>query len=447
MKRVVIFLLFISCIYCKSTAQPVKYVVLISIDGLRPDFYLDDNWATPNLHELVKSGMYSDGINSVYPSLTYPAHTTIVTGALPAKHGIYSNERFGPGEVPARWYWEASLIKTPTLWDAIHKAGLTCAAISWPVTSGAPIDHNVPEIWSLDKKIDKVTPIREATTPKGFFEEIEQYATGRLTDNDVDNAFLSMDENTGRIASYTIKKYKPNLIAIHFVCADHFQHTEGRNGPMVKKAVAAIDREIEKITEALTVAGIKDSTAIIVTGDHGFCDIHTSLAPNVWLAQNGLIRKINGKPEWTAWFHTSGPFALLHLKHREDVSVGKQVRQILNDLPESQRKMFRIIGRSELDKMGADPDAVLALDPLPGITMNNAFDGPEIKTVHGGAHGYFPDFKQIQTGFIAYGTAFNKGELPNPMGIEDVSPIIATLLHLDFKSPDGKLPDGLLIHK
>ncbi len=444
MKRIVWLLVFMICFANISMAQHAKYVVLISIDGFRPDFYKESSWATPNLQQMKNNGVYADGVNSVFPSVTYPSHTTMITGTFPARHGIYCNEPFEPEETTGRWNWNADLIKSPTLWGAIHKAGLTSAAVSWPVTVGAPIDYNVPEIWTLGKPIDNVTPRRDNTTPKGLFEEIEKNATGKLVSDDFNSDYLTMDENIARIGAYIIKTYKPNFTAIHFVCVDHFEHSEGRDGAMVRRAVEQADCGVGKIIEALKVAGILDSTAIIVTGDHGFVDIHTALSPNVWLAQNGLISNVKGKRVWKAIFQTSGASAFLRLADNSDKKTLDSVKNILDRLPNATKKMFRMINKEELEKAGADPNACLALSPIPGISMNGSTDGADIKSAHGGTHGYFPDFKEIQTGFIGYGPAFSKGEVIPVMGLEDIAPIVSELLQLDFKATDGVLYPGIL---
>lgn len=443
MKRIASFFL---CFFLATfaVAQPVKYIVLISIDGFRPDFYKDASWPTPNLQQLKTSGVYADGVRGVFPSVTYPSHTTIITGAMPAKHGIYYNEPFEPAGQTGRWYWEANLIKTPTLWDALHQAGLTSAAVSWPVTVGAPISYNVPEIWPLEKNGDKAAAIQMRTTPASLYSELEQNATGKLTSNDFNSDYLTMDENIARIGAYIIRTYKPNLTAIHFVCVDHYEHEEGRDGPMVRRAIESADRGVGKILEALQMAGIADSSAIIITGDHGFVDIHTAIAPNVWLAQNGLMTMKDGKREYKAIFHTSGASAFLHLSNKDDKKTLDAVKRIIEQLPSSQKKLFRIVDKAELEKIGADPDAALALTPIQGISFSSATEGSDLKPVHGGTHGYFPDFKEIQTGFIGSGTMFNKGEVVPLMGLEDISPIIAELMHLDFKAPDGVLYPGIL---
>lgn len=441
MKRRFTICLLLVLFSCTLWAQKAKYVVLVSIDGFRPDFYMDSSWAQPNLQQLKNGGLYAQGVRGVFPTVTYPSHTTIITGAMPARHGVYYNILFEPSlATPANWYWQYKLIKTRTLWDAVHKAGLTSAALSWPVTVGAPIDYNIPEVWSPDKNTSRVTAIRNNSNPPDLLNEIEMNATGKLTEDDMNSKYLRIDENTGRMASYIIRTYKPNFLAIHFVCVDHYQHEEGRNGLNVHKALASADRAIGDILEALQIAGIKDSTAIIITGDHGFADATQSLSPNVWLAENGLL----GKDSWKAKFHVTGGSAFLHLKNPQDKKTLAQVQKILKELPIQYQSLYRIVSRDEMNKIGAAPDAALAISPVEGIAMSGASSGQALKPFKGGTHGYYPEYKNLQTGFIAYGPVFNKGLVIQEMGLEDITPIIADILQLDFKAKDGVLQEGVV---
>src|SRR3954464_49233 len=115
------------------------HVVMVSIDALRPEFYLDESWPAPTLQQLAFEGVRADAVRTVFPALTYPAHTTLVTGALPAAHGIFHNRPFDPAGRSEAWAWEASRIRVPALWDAVRAAGGTTASVGWPVTVGAPI--------------------------------------------------------------------------------------------------------------------------------------------------------------------------------------------------------------------------------------------------------------------------------------------------------------------
>lgn len=441
MKILATTLLLSTLVLFNCLGQAAKHVILISIDGFRPEFYQDPSWATPNLRKLVAAGVSANGVRGVFPSVTYPSHTTILTGAMPAKHGIYYNAPFEPQGQTGRWYWETNLIKTETLWDAVRKAGLKSASVAWPVSVGAPVDFNIPEVWSLDKQVDRLAPIREMATPAGLFEEIEQYATGKLEPDDLNSDYMSTDENGSRMAAYLIKKHKPNLLTLHLYCVDHAAHAEGRTGEHVSAAVATADRAIGTILEAIEKAGIKDQTAIIVTGDHGFVNIHTNVAPNVWLARQGLIKS---DTDWKARFHTSGASAFLMLKDKNDKKALAQVKSLLQSLPESQKKLFRVVERAELDKIGADPSAALALAPIQGVSMAVATEGEPLRAAKGGTHGYFPDFDEIQTGFIGAGAGFNKNVVVPLMGLEDIAPVVSELLGLPFKAPDGVLYPGLL---
>ncbi|HEY3883757.1 MAG TPA: alkaline phosphatase family protein, partial [Vicinamibacterales bacterium] len=106
-------------------AAATDHVVLVSIDGLRPHIYRDDRWPAPALHQLVRHGAVALAVRSVFPALTFPAHVTLVTGALPARHGVVYNEPFEPASPSGRWIWNASAIRVPTLWDAVRTRGGT----------------------------------------------------------------------------------------------------------------------------------------------------------------------------------------------------------------------------------------------------------------------------------------------------------------------------------
>jgi predicted AlkP superfamily pyrophosphatase or phosphodiesterase len=203
----IIFSLF--CFSLPAQVPPARYVILISVDGFRPEFYKDPQWSMPTLHQMAQSGVYADGVRSVFPSVTYPSHTTMLTGALPSRHGIYYNSPFSREGENGKWYWETGLIKVPTIWDAARKAGLTTASIHWPVSLGAPVDYNIPEVWATDKNVERTLPMRQQATPKGLMEEMEQKATGKLTSNDLNSDFLVLDQNIARMASYLIGTYKP----------------------------------------------------------------------------------------------------------------------------------------------------------------------------------------------------------------------------------------------
>src|SRR5580704_1242300 len=134
------------------TQEPAPpLLVMISVDGMRPDYITqaDAHRAkVPNLERFLKEGTYAEGVVGIVPTVTYPSHTTLVTGVWPAKHGIFANTTFDPLQQNNQgWYWYTEDIHVPTLWDAAAAAGRTTASLQWPVTVGAHITWNIPEFW------------------------------------------------------------------------------------------------------------------------------------------------------------------------------------------------------------------------------------------------------------------------------------------------------------
>ncbi len=424
-----------------------QHVVLVSIDGLRPEFYLDDRYPLPTLRILKEQGAHAKAVRGVYPTVTYPSHTTMVTGATPAQHGIYYNEVFNRKEDSRRWFWESSRIKLPTLWDAAMAKGLTTATVWWPATVGANVTWNIPEVWSISKDTTSLEKMRFHQNPEGLIEEIERAATGLWTDERVTWEYFEREEIATGAAAYILETYRPNLLLAHIVVADHFQHEQGREGEKVMEALVMVDHGLNRLVRAAERAGIADRTTFVITGDHGFVDIHTILAPNVWLADNGLIKVQDGKrgSDWTAVFHIAGASAFLHTQKPNDMKAVGKVRRILDSLPSEYRKLFRILDRGELAAAGADPRVSLALDPVPGVYLTGDPKGEALR--HGrsrGAHGYFPDLPAIHTGFIAAGPGIRKGTVVPKMSLTDIAPLVAFLLDLDFEAPAGTLYPGLL---
>lgn len=437
MKHLYILVCF-ALLYFAANSQQAKHVVLISIDGFRPDFYLNKSWPAPNLQKLKEEGVYAKGVRSVFPSVTYPSHTTIVTGAYPARHGVYYNAPRGGKK--GQWYWEESYIKVPTLWDAVQQAGLTSGAVMWPVTVGAPINYNFPvRRADNDETANQLEITLPLVTPKGLISEIEQ-ETGTLSEKDF-NTKNQIDVTIGKMGAYILKMYKPNLMALHFVTVDHAEHAHGREGDDVRKAVALVDSMIGVVIKTIKDAGLEKSTAIIIAGDHGFVNTTHTFSPNVLLEQNGLFLKNGG----VASFHGVGGSAFLYLKNKNDQQTVKKVKAILNALPDEQ-KVFRIVDRAELDKIGANPEVALALAMKKGYVVSGDAKGSLIRARKngGGNHGYFPDFDEINTGFIAIGSGIGQHHQIELMGIKDIAPLISKLLNLSFQAPDGVLVPGIL---
>jgi arylsulfatase A-like enzyme len=399
-----------------------KHVVLVSIDGLRPEMYQDRLWPAPHLQKLMDEGVYAEGMKSVFPSYTYPSHVAMLTGAMPARSGIYYNAKQGSQD----WNWFTSDIKVPTIWQVLKQNGLTTAAIQWPVSVSNDITWNIPEIWDSKNPRDRITATRKYATPD-LIEEIELNATGKLDSTNMNEAFAGLDNNAGRMAAYIFTTYKPNLLAVHFAGVDGKQHEHGRGHPEVIAAVQNVDHAIGVILEAIERSGLKETTSILIVGDHGFIDNKFILCPNNWIEN------------FQAYFHPAGGSAFLYANPL-------LADLVITAIPKRYKKYFRVIRRKELDQMGVDSSVVLALAAKRGIVFSGN-KGEQLTAIEGGHHGYNPNLKEMHTGFIAAGAEINKGRVIDELCVTDIAPLIAALLGISFEAPDGKLVPGILKNK
>jgi len=89
----------------------------------------------------------------------------LLTGAAPARHGVGNNLTFDPSSInQVGWDWCAEDIKAPALWQAARQAGLATANVHWPVSVGAPADHNLPQVWRTGHEDDRKL-MRALATP------------------------------------------------------------------------------------------------------------------------------------------------------------------------------------------------------------------------------------------------------------------------------------------
>jgi len=419
-----------------AISQPATHVVLISIDGLHPDMYLDSSWPAPNLRQLMKEGTYADHMLSVFPAYTYPAHTAMLTGALPARSKIVLNQ---PKGSKGEWNWFARYIQVPTLWQVLRKAGLTTAAIEWPVSVDTNITYDIPEIWDIKHPEDRITETRRYATPR-LVEEIEKEATGKLDSANMSEEYFSMDDNSARMASYIFATYRPAFLAVHFAEVDGMEHAYGRDADSVRLAVEAADRAVGVPLEAVRRSAVADRTAVIIVGDHGFSTSHNVFRPNM------LIKDVPAR------FIAAGGSAFLYLleatSKTDTLGTIKAVTAALDGLPSDKRKLFRIIGRSELGQMGADSSALLALSAVPGVVFGGSISANAVfEAAHGGHHGYDPRDPLMYTGFIAAGAGILQGGHIKELCVTDIAPLVARLLGVAFICPDGKIVPGILTNE
>jgi predicted AlkP superfamily pyrophosphatase or phosphodiesterase len=441
MKRLALALLaLVAAVACASVAPPAttgRHLVLVSLDALRPEFYLDPSFDAPTMRALAAEGSHARAAESVFPTLTYPSHSTIATGVRPARHGIAFNVLFHPDGERGRWYEEAADLRAPPLWAWARAAGLTTAAVSWPVTLGAPIDWLVAERDYYARK-DPLPQLIAASTP-GIFERV-----GVTPDPAMFRDVVRWDAFLTATAAGIIKAARPNLVLLHLVEADLVQHQGGRDAAGVKPAVARLDRHLATLRQAVAAAGIAGRTTIIVTGDHGFQDVTDYVYPNHILTRAGL-RACPRAAGWKATVHVGGGSGAVFVDPPGDAAT---ITRVAVALRRAAADRYTVLTRSELDALGAMPDAALALEAAPGWALGTSCDRGLTEAARGGTvvgtHGFLPSRASMATGFIAEGAGIRRGVVLERIQLVDIAPTAARLLGLTPPAVEGRVLEEIL---
>ncbi len=438
MKRFIVIFVWI---LCTSTRGADRHLVLVSIDGLSPYFYLDPErygLKIPHLRSLVRSGVAAEGMRGVYPSVTYPSHATLVTGVRPAKHGVLTNWR-----TDGSWYLHSSDIRTETLWDVARASDLSTAIVTWPSSYGAAVDYLIPENLTTTEG-NVLALIREGATP-GLFEEMEPTIGpfGPLLPFEDLEAGVPLDTMTADCAAEIILRKKPNLMALHFLDLDHRRHSFGPLSEEAIRSLEFIDRQLGKIIQAVDQAEIRDKTTFVIVSDHGQVAVHTAINLEA-------IRKVLLANASSLRFSLSGGSAAVYLT---DALFQDQVVQSLHRYMKGRLDgIVSIVDRSELDRLGAYPDALLALEAADGYMFANDATSSQIlvPTSWRGTHGYLPSKTNLLAAFIASGPGIDlaqRGRVIPVVRMLDVAPTIAALLNFELPQAEGFPIVGILVHE
>jgi predicted AlkP superfamily pyrophosphatase or phosphodiesterase len=434
-------LLFFAVVWpAAAQEKPAPLLVVISVDGLRPDYITaaDVHGArVPNLRKFLREGTFAEGVTGVIPTVTYPSHTTLVTGVWPAKHGILANTTFDPLQKNHEgWYWYAEDIRVPTLWDAATAAGRTTASIQWPVTVGAKINWNIPEVWRAGTTEDAKL-LRAVATP-GLLAEakaaIGEYRGGI-------DATPESDEMRGKYAVWILENKRPGLLTLHLIALDHVEH---ETEPFSPKAIAVLERldaVIGKVWEAAerTAPG---NAFVAVVSDHGFTKYDQQL--NLFAA----FRKANlfsvddkGKiSDWRAVPWETGGSAAIVLKDPKNALTLATVRALLAKLAaDPANGIDRVLEGQELHRKGGYPNASFFVGLKPGWRTGSALNGPVVSSLKvGGTHGQLPDLPDLRAAFFLVGPGVPAEKNLGLIDMRDIAPTLAKAAGLALPSADGK---------
>ncbi len=406
----------------------MERVVIVSIDGMRPS----DCVKLPTLSALAQAGAFAappEGVLSVFPSVTYPAHTSMVTGVQPGRHGITTNsapDNSLDGKANQGWRWFREDVRVPTIYDVALDAGLRTVLLQWPVTVGARATAVIPEFW-LSQSTDDVKVLHLVSTP-GVFQRIEAHRPGFTQRYQPDNL---ADETIMDAAITLLAEISPNLMLVHIADVDSAQHEFGPDSPEAGMALRQADALVARLLVALRSDPDWPRTVLMVVSDHGFAPVTQQVAPYAYLKARDLHERV--------WINGDAGGTYFHLYEPKDSEAAEQTRALFLELVgQPNSGIGAVLDRADIARLGGDSEAFLAIEAATGYYATRAHSSDAV-TASGvrGMHGYQPDRLDMRATLLVYGPQVASSVLKGARLI-DIAPTVGDLLGLPFPGVQGR---------
>lgn len=421
-------------------------VLMISIDGLKPEYVTEADakgLRIPFLRAMLRDGTYAEGVTGVWPTVTYPSHTTLLTGISPAEHGIYNNMEFDPLQsYLGAWYWFAPEIRVPTLWQAAHQAGLRTASVGWPVSVGAAgVDWLIPEYWRATGPTETLNPserelLAAISRPDGLIEQLQPAAGPYMMGDDCS---IGGDEIKTRYSVEILRRQKPEFMTIHLSALDETEHEHGPFSAEANRDLEAIDGMVSRL--AATALANDPATVVTVVSDHGFVALTHSVNFYIPFLQAGLIQATiePGKTpvihSWKAQPWLAGGMAAILLRDANDHQTEQQVSELLQKLAADKNSgIVKILDREAIKATGGFPNAAFLVVLQPGYLTGSATSGSFVNAIpdeHGG-HGFSPEFPDMRASFFISGAGIAHHRDLGVIDMRQIAPTAAKILKVQL---------------
>jgi predicted AlkP superfamily pyrophosphatase or phosphodiesterase len=421
--------------------------IVVSIDGLAGFYWSDPRARMPVLRRLAERGVVCSRMEAVFPSTTWPTHVSLVTGVRPVRHGVAGNHilnrRTGRAEdLTGDPIHDASaLLRVPTIYDRAHDAGRTTAAIDWPATRrAASLDWSLP--FFKDQRVFA------SETPRHVWAELG--ALGYPMDRQGEWAQLPKrflkDAMVADVAAHVIARHAPDLLLMHFLSTDSFQHLYGPRSPEAYWAIEYVDAQVGRVLASLPPGAMDRDTAVFVVSDHGFLSAARSIRPNVRLRQLGLLR-------------TDGDGRIAEAEARIVMNHGAAYLYVLDagnpaaTARDVARELVKLEGVSHVwtpldyEALGLptpdqNPQAGdLLLEAAPGFSFVDDAEGDALlgPPKYLGTHGQLPTHADNAAFYLAAGAGIRRGVELAAITSRDVAPTLARVLAIPMDDVEGRV--------
>ncbi len=279
-----------------SQRSDQQYVVVIVIDACRPDYF--DIADIPNIKKLADGGVtYTDAWVGQNPNVTPPSHATITTGAFPRRHGILNFLWRNPRTGLAYWYtyWDDvytgdynkmikgnDVVSIGSLYKQKFQGARVAAVGSGKFYAVASMAADDSDYILFLNAAGVVNP--EAESPDSF--EVSG-VKGHLAPQEImKDPALNRPKGSGwdadnwatDVALKLFEKERPQVLYLSLSETDEAGHwsLSINDANVMGSCVSNADRQIGRLMEAYSKAGIFDRTLWVIVADHGMTPtLHT----------------------------------------------------------------------------------------------------------------------------------------------------------------------------
>ena len=404
-------------------------LIVISLDALGN---IDEETYSkmPFLSKMIKKGYWIKNLKTIYPTVTYPIHTSMITGVRPIDHGVDNNLLLQPEKLAMDWFWDYKYVKVDSIFTAAKRKGLKIASFSWPVTVNADIDYNFPEIGNTYGM--EFAEYVSSQSDSKYIEELFKNFGEVTPDQQPD-----YDEFLARSAAYTLNKYKPDLLFLHLINIDSKKHVYGSKHLAIDYAIKDLDARLKRFFQEISKENNLDNTNVVFISDHSQIDVFKSIKINKILEDMDLLEanEDGSTKDYKAFFLTNGGSAALYLKDKDDKET---LEKIINKLKELNiEEVEKIIYKDEIEKLGASKDAVLWLEAKEGYIFDSQLGENLISknnTKNHGNHEYLPDKNNYDAIAICVGPNFKEETILEKESILNIAGTINKVMDLELES-------------
>ena len=412
----------------------------------------------PNFAKIMANRAEVERVCTVYPSMTYPAHTSILTGCRPGKTGIYLNSRIKPvKDNSVHWPLESRNVRVENLFAAAKRAGCTTASVFWPITACDPnIDHVINEYFFYLPDEDIVETFRrqgsDEVALQAVRENLPRFRKSKRAKGCGPNLTNTMDDFIMGCTCWLLRNAKPDVLALHNCYIDSTRHYYGAFAPEVYKALDQMDVWLGEVLQAMEDAGCYEDVNFIILSDHGQMDLARYTRLNVLLQRGGFIdiAPDGSVYDWRA-FCKGGMSAPVFLSDPNYEPLKKAVYEYLLELAKDpQWGIEQVFTVEETREMyGTYGTFSFMVESDGHTTFTDDWHGEcsvPVEAIEGyrAKHGYRPE-KGPQPIFLASGPAFKPGAVVANAHVTDEAPTLAAVLGQTLPQADGRVLYELLV--